>query len=199
MSLLNLIVCCLLLHLANSSLLYNAPLHGATSKLCPDRNTECSPDNTCCPLADGKYGCCKYSNGVCCEDKEHCCPNNAKCGQNGARFGCVDKDGRVISENYENEYLDSYFYGWETCPSGYCLNEFSTCCGSSSSGFYCCPIHDGVCCGDGSWCCGKGSRCGPTPAKGRDDEGYNPTCISPDGSITVAYLGNQPYVKKDTI
>jgi hypothetical protein len=40
---------------------------------------DCSSNSTCCPIDDGKYGCCPYTQASCCSDKAHCCANGYKC------------------------------------------------------------------------------------------------------------------------
>uniref|UniRef100_A0A673IHF9 Granulins domain-containing protein n=1 Tax=Sinocyclocheilus rhinocerous TaxID=307959 RepID=A0A673IHF9_9TELE len=47
--------------------------------ICPDQESECPDDTTCCQMPDGSWGCCAMKNAVCCEDKRHCCPQGTKC------------------------------------------------------------------------------------------------------------------------
>jgi len=46
---------------------------------CPDGESECEDDQTCCLMDDGTYGCCPFKNAVCCYDHVHCCPENTTC------------------------------------------------------------------------------------------------------------------------
>jgi hypothetical protein len=45
-----------------------------------------------CYLFDG-YGCCPYSNGVCCNDLKHCCPEGYICSDYG---GCLKNNSNNI-------------------------------------------------------------------------------------------------------
>ncbi|XP_018009748.1 progranulin [Hyalella azteca] len=45
---------------------------------CPDHSV-CPDSYTCCAFADNTYGCCPYSQGVCCPDHLSCCPHNSEC------------------------------------------------------------------------------------------------------------------------
>ncbi|KAG7335498.1 hypothetical protein KOW79_000191 [Hemibagrus wyckioides] len=47
--------------------------------VCPDQESECPDDTTCCQMPDGTWGCCPMPNAVCCEDKRHCCPEGTTC------------------------------------------------------------------------------------------------------------------------
>jgi len=42
-------------------------------------------DGTCCPIGSDNFGCCPYSNGVCC-DASHCCPEGYTC--DSSRAAC---------------------------------------------------------------------------------------------------------------
>ncbi|GFR17774.1 progranulin [Trichonephila clavata] len=44
-----------------------------------DEKSFCLDGNTCCPLASGAYGCCKWPSAVCCPDKRSCCPHGSLC------------------------------------------------------------------------------------------------------------------------
>ena len=46
---------------------------------CPDQQTYCQGDTTCCKLSNGEYGCCPMPNAVCCDDHDSCCPENTQC------------------------------------------------------------------------------------------------------------------------
>ena len=54
-----------------------------TMALKDDPNTTCSDgsscpgDDTCCPIGGGLFGCCGFSNAVCCD--EYCCPAGYTC------------------------------------------------------------------------------------------------------------------------
>lgn len=38
----------------------------------------CPDGNMCCKMNWG-WGCCRFSDGVCCRDGKHCCPNGFIC------------------------------------------------------------------------------------------------------------------------
>ncbi len=46
---------------------------------CPDNKTVCASGETCCLTSMDEYGCCKYSDAVCCSDMKHCCPQFMVC------------------------------------------------------------------------------------------------------------------------
>eukprot|EP01017_Pseudomicrothorax_dubius_P024719 TRINITY_DN2625_c0_g2_i1.p1 TRINITY_DN2625_c0_g2~~TRINITY_DN2625_c0_g2_i1.p1 ORF type:complete len:232 (-),score=40.35 TRINITY_DN2625_c0_g2_i1:55-750(-) len=53
----------------------------ACDQMCDNNPDYWCPDGfTCCQRESGEYGCCPYSNAVCCPDHEHCCPQNYQCG-----------------------------------------------------------------------------------------------------------------------
>ncbi|XP_055936301.1 progranulin-like [Argiope bruennichi] len=51
----------------------------ATDINCPGRKQRCPPQNTCCLIGKQKYGCCRYTEAVCCSDLIHCCPPDTVC------------------------------------------------------------------------------------------------------------------------
>ncbi|KAK7469520.1 hypothetical protein BaRGS_00036466 [Batillaria attramentaria] len=54
-------------------------LSKVSNVICPDQQSECPDQNTCCITSSGTYGCCPQPNAVCCADKLHCCPQGYKC------------------------------------------------------------------------------------------------------------------------
>ncbi|CAL1274967.1 unnamed protein product [Larinioides sclopetarius] len=50
-----------------------------TDIYCPGRKQRCPSQNTCCLIGKEKYGCCRYSDAVCCSDLIHCCPPDTVC------------------------------------------------------------------------------------------------------------------------
>ena len=58
----------------------------ALSVVCPGGEEQCPNGYTCCPITNGKYGCCPFSNAVCCADKKHCCPSGFSCSDQGLSF-----------------------------------------------------------------------------------------------------------------
>ncbi|CAH8555015.1 unnamed protein product [Schistosoma turkestanicum] len=47
--------------------------------LCPNRQSVCHDNNTCCPMSGELWGCCLGANAVCCPDGKHCCPHGSVC------------------------------------------------------------------------------------------------------------------------
>jgi hypothetical protein len=60
-----------------------------SSVVCPDGESECPDNNTCCLMGNHKYGCCPLPNAVCCSDHSHCCPYGFKC--NVASGSCYEE------------------------------------------------------------------------------------------------------------
>ncbi|CAH8621691.1 unnamed protein product [Schistosoma bovis] len=47
--------------------------------MCPDRQSVCQDNTTCCPMSGEIWGCCQHANAICCPDGEHCCPHGSVC------------------------------------------------------------------------------------------------------------------------
>jgi len=58
--------------LASSFLLSSIEVAPCPTGTCPIRET-------CCPLPNGQFGCCLYSDANCCIDQAHCCPKGYRC------------------------------------------------------------------------------------------------------------------------
>ena len=52
---------------------------GLANVSCPSGESECPDGNTCCLVANNRYGCCPEKDAVCCQDKKHCCPKAHTC------------------------------------------------------------------------------------------------------------------------
>lgn len=39
-----------------------------------DDKMSCFDNQTCCQMADDKWGCCHFANAQCCDDHKTCCP-----------------------------------------------------------------------------------------------------------------------------
>ena len=52
---------------------------------CAD-GTECENSQTCCPMSDGEYGCCPYTDAVCCPDLNTCVPRHGACNSNALNY-----------------------------------------------------------------------------------------------------------------
>nr|2JYE_A Chain A, Granulin A [Homo sapiens] len=44
-----------------------------------DMEVSCPDGYTCCRLQSGAWGCCPFTQAVCCEDHIHCCPAGFTC------------------------------------------------------------------------------------------------------------------------
>ncbi|CAL4064866.1 unnamed protein product [Meganyctiphanes norvegica] len=61
---------------------------------CPGGKMRCPDKMTCCPLSSGSgdFGCCPFSEAICCKDGKHCCPHGLVCDlkHQGCRIGGTD-------------------------------------------------------------------------------------------------------------
>ncbi|XP_068439394.1 granulin b [Clinocottus analis] len=132
--------------------------------VCPDRESECPDDTTCCQLADGSWGCCLFDKAVCCEDKLHCCPEGTRCDLEHSRcvsasslqsFPMLEKEPARRRGNASAPPLGSVSCpgGKSSCPDSY------TCCLLSSGAYGCCPYAQAKCCSDRLHCCPSNTEC----------------------------------------
>ena len=121
--------------------------------MCPDGESQCPENQTCCLLNTGKYGCCPQPQAVCCSDGIHCCPNGYTCDL--AQGSCVQS-----SNNQMDFFKVADAVTDIVCPDGKskCASD-TTCCKLSSGQFACCPFPNALCCSDGEHCCPKGFKC----------------------------------------
>ena len=78
---------------------------------CPDK-TKCYDGQTCCLNPDGSYGCCPFSNGVCCIDMVSCCPHaNICCKKGDGSYSCCPYPEGVCCKD----------------PEGHCCPHFTQC------------------------------------------------------------------------
>ncbi|OBS58612.1 hypothetical protein A6R68_10272 [Neotoma lepida] len=127
------------------------------SVVCPDAQTQCPDDSTCCEMPTGQYGCCPMPNAICCSDHLHCCPQDTVCDL---------IQSKCLSEHYTTDLLTKlpgYPVSLMTnllptmkevkcdmevsCPDGY------TCCLLTTGAWGCCPFTKAVCCLDHQHCC----------------------------------------------
>ena len=130
-------------------------LLSAKTVKCPD-GTVCS-SNACCQLSSGKYGCCPYSDGVCCSDHVHCCPKGYTCNVT-AKTCTKESESLTWISNLPSVAISSVKNvvcpdGQSVCPDG------NTCCKLSSGEYGCCPLPQAVCCSDHLHCCPNGYTC----------------------------------------
>ncbi|XP_045615308.1 progranulin [Procambarus clarkii] len=154
-----------------------------SENLCPGGLVKCPEYMTCCQLANKEYGCCPFSQAVCCPDHVHCCPQNMQC--DVAHQTCV-KDGfpfkffwqvPVQPELLEEVNTPSNTLGHQTeisepeqleetlketkCPDEHnCPGDF-TCCKMYNGKYGCCPFDGATCCPDTFHCCPKNFNCNP--------------------------------------
>mmetsp|Transcript_987 Transcript_987/g.977 ORF Transcript_987/g.977 Transcript_987/m.977 type:complete len:237 (+) Transcript_987:3-713(+) len=57
-------------------LLFSLISLGFASKVYCDKSHYCDSTQSCCPQANGKYGCCPFPTAICCSDQLHCCPSS---------------------------------------------------------------------------------------------------------------------------
>ena len=125
--------------------------------ICPNGQSECPANTTCCPLTNGQWGCCPHPEAVCCPDGLHCCPRDYKCDNAGT---CA-KEGEALSWIGISFSLTSSAEpesvvcpgGQAQCPDG------NTCCQLASGQYGCCPLPNAVCCSDHLHCCPQGYTC----------------------------------------
>uniref|UniRef100_A0A8C9MYV9 Granulin precursor n=1 Tax=Serinus canaria TaxID=9135 RepID=A0A8C9MYV9_SERCA len=159
---------------------------------CPDGQSECPDDATCCVTSSGAWGCCPMPQASCCADKVHCCPHATICDLTRGR--CVSPAGDT------DVPLGTAFPAWKRqppapvalrqvlCPDGRsACPDGATCCQLSPTQYGCCPLQNAVCCGDGQHCCPQGTTCDLTHS----------TCTSLGGSAPLAALPTAGDVKCD--
>lgn len=130
---------------------------------CPDRMSSCPQGYTCCKLSSGDYGCCPYSNAVCCSDKKHCCPHSTTCDSTSGHC-LVGNDFTGVKKRVENTVLLKSALKKESsvvCPGGRSqCPDGNTCCPIGGGEYGCCPQPNAVCCSDKKHCCPSGYTCG---------------------------------------
>lgn len=140
------------------------PQPGLKAVTCPDRESECPDDTTCCQLLDGSWGCCPLPKAVCCEDKLHCCPEGTQC--DIAQSKCVSGSLQSfpmlqkVSARRRLSRPAAPAGGSITCPGGQSsCPDSSTCCLLTSGDYGCCPYPEATCCKDHLHCCPSNTVC----------------------------------------
>ncbi|XP_048221897.1 progranulin isoform X2 [Perognathus longimembris pacificus] len=143
-----------------TDLLTKLPAHTVQDVKC-DMKVSCPDGYTCCRLQTGAWGCCPFTQAVCCEDHIHCCPagftcytEKGTCEQNGFQVPWVKKIAAHLSLP-DPQFLknDVSCDGVTSCP------PFSTCCRLISGEWGCCLFPEAVCCSDHLHCCPHGYMC----------------------------------------
>ena len=119
--------------------------------ICPDQQSECPDNNTCCPrsVGDEKYGCCPMLNAVCCSDGLHCCPAGYSCACNA----CVELPVKPVSS------IPLQSVNNVVCPDQQSICPDGNMCCPRGGQYGCCPLVGGTCCSDGQHCCPSGYSC----------------------------------------
>ncbi|XP_028823013.1 granulin b [Denticeps clupeoides] len=127
--------------------------------VCPDGESECPDDSTCCQLPDDTWGCCPLAKAVCCDDRRHCCPADTKCDIEHSR--CLSATlGDVPLWRKFSAHKRTKKPGSVTCPGGRSsCPDNTTCCLMSGGQYGCCPFPEAVCCSDHLHCCPGNTTC----------------------------------------
>ncbi|KAH1174230.1 progranulin [Mauremys mutica] len=143
-------------------LLPGLPAAGAVQ--CPDGESECPNESTCCMMPTGSWGCCPMPQAACCTDKVHCCPHATTCDLERAR--CLSATGeqplgsKVPARKRAPWQGVPVSLGAITCPDHKSVcQDGTTCCQLPTSQYGCCPLQNAVCCSDHLHCCPKGTTC----------------------------------------
>ena len=152
----------------------------------------CNPTQTCCMMADGRFGCCNLADAVCCSDRLHCCPPNFECTNSGHNCTSIDSSRPVVSAGSvlsgssgtttpppppSPPRLPGAVQTENICPdeTSECPNDCTCCKNPNGHGYMCCPLSNAVCCVNDTHCCPHGYTCNAV-------EG---TCHSPPGYTDV--------------
>ncbi|XP_077316143.1 progranulin isoform X1 [Lithobates pipiens] len=119
-----------------------------------DDTSSCPGSTTCCRLASGEWGCCPFSQAVCCSDKIHCCPTGYTCSGGSCVHGQDSMPWFKKMPALKDQSADVPCDPTTSCP------DKTTCCRLPSGDWGCCPIEKAICCSDQSHCCPSGWRCG---------------------------------------
>lgn len=141
---------------------------GPGKRACPDRSC-CSNGYECCALGDGFFGCCPFTNGVCCVDGAGCCPSNHRCdvpknecvriADPSAPGASSSDEGRVSMKSTPRNTPQRSAVGEVTCPNDMVCQYPGTCCEGPNGSFGCCDFVNGTCCGGGLGCCPSDFEC----------------------------------------
>uniref|UniRef100_U3KM88 Progranulin n=1 Tax=Oryctolagus cuniculus TaxID=9986 RepID=U3KM88_RABIT len=126
-----------------------------------DQEVSCPDGYTCCRLASGAWGCCPFTQAVCCEDHIHCCPEGFKC---HTEKGTCELGPRQVPwmEKVPAPVSVPEPPAWRSgvpCDHLASCPVFSTCCQLASGQWGCCPVPAAVCCQDHQHCCPQGHTC----------------------------------------
>uniref|UniRef100_A0A8C3RXU0 Granulin precursor n=1 Tax=Chelydra serpentina TaxID=8475 RepID=A0A8C3RXU0_CHESE len=147
-----------------SCFVLSAGLPAAGAVQCPDGESECPNESTCCLMPTGSWGCCPMPQAACCADKVHCCPHATTCDLEHAR--CLSAAGE---QPMGSKVPAQKRAPWQGVPASFsvitCSDHQSvcpdgtTCCQLPTSQYGCCPLQNAVCCSDRLHCCPQGTTC----------------------------------------
>lgn len=157
--------------------------------LCPDGESECPDDTTCCQMPDGGWGCCPMKNAVCCDDRKHCCPQGTTCDLEhsmclSATYGpspflrkFAARRRKPFEKNTVDLPAEVSSIREVICPDkiSKCPDD-TTCCLLETGSYGCCPMPKAVCCSDQKHCCPEGTTC----------DLIHSTCLSANGLSEMA-------------
>ncbi|XP_061079179.1 neurogenic locus notch homolog protein 1-like isoform X2 [Conger conger] len=157
----------------------------ASKVVCPDKTTKCPDGNTCCRMADRRYGCCSLARAVCCEDHIHCCPEGTECDM--AHSACISPGGnstwatklRARGSVPWLEKVPPLIHSTNKaedvpCDSTHACPDGTTCCKTESGDWACCLMPEAVCCEDHTHCCPHGTTCDVAAGSCNDAKGSVP-------------------------
>ncbi|XP_064112594.1 progranulin-like isoform X2 [Macrobrachium nipponense] len=136
--------------------------------LCPDGHP-CPERYTCCKISGKRYGCCPYSEAMCCDDGIHCCPKGTNC---NTTLGTCDVQ-KTFHWSFPIHRLEALLWTESSgtpdnkvhvsdvvCPDErYHCPLHTTCCQLKSGDYGCCPMERATCCEDKEHCCPNGFQC----------------------------------------
>jgi len=143
-----------------------------------DKTTKCfNKLPLCAARANDTVLCCPYVEGTCCKDGKHCCPKESQCHPDRGICIPLNKLGiplvkthlsfvpllkQNITESPKSEMCPSKK---QMCPSK------SSCCPGPYIGYDCCPVPNGICCGNFQHCCPFNTTCDTKHARCIDSSG----------------------------
>ncbi|XP_066939524.1 progranulin-like [Macrobrachium rosenbergii] len=136
--------------------------------LCPDGHP-CPVKYTCCKISGKRYGCCPYSEAMCCDDGIHCCPKGTNC---NTTLGTCDVQ-KTFQWSFPIHSLEALVWTESSgtpdsqvhvsdvvCPDErYHCPSHTTCCQLKGGDYGCCPLERATCCEDKEHCCPNGFQC----------------------------------------
>ncbi|XP_068217221.1 progranulin-like isoform X2 [Palaemon carinicauda] len=134
--------------------------------VCPDGHP-CPEKYTCCKISGKRYGCCPYTDAMCCDDGIHCCPHGTNC---NSTLGTCDVQ-RTFQWSFPSQPLEALQWREAStidklqvsdivCPDEeYHCPSHTTCCLLEGGAYGCCPLERATCCEDKKHCCPYGFQC----------------------------------------